>query len=618
MSVKINSAAIKVLFTFFILIYSQAIFANAGSATVTTTTTLKKVTDSEDATESIIEKTIEEGKPGQTPLATVISIHQEVKQGNLDEAGKYLDMRYLPKEVSEIGAEELLRQLVIIWSQQHILDLYSLSDQPEGHLNDSLPSYRESLGVINSSNGPMPLYLQRVPAGNGERIWKISNATVASIPELWKEFGYNKHIELLAHYLPEFTIFHMSNWQFICFILLIVITWLLTSVMPKLAQVVFGNKTKRSEALIKFFGHSVRMFLFFILVEYGTGFLGLSMQAKVWLTIGTLKYLAAIYLILGLMEIFTALYLMPRKEGAYSAAIIRPLMTTAKIIVVLLVLLNWFESAGYNIATILTGLGIGSLAIALAAQKTLENIFGAFTIYVAKPIQAGDFCKFGDITGTVEEIGLRSTRIRKLNRSVVHVPNSIFSSKELENFSEIDRRHYQREFRVRLDTSSDQLRQMLIKIRELLLCHERVLPTAARARFEFIERDAFVVIVNCYVDTKSVVDFKGVAEDLNLYILDIIRDLGIQWAIPQQELLMGKAIQTNPELVTAAHNNMEALRKENKLPFPDFSEKDIETRRDTLKYPAQGTLQKAPDSDQIIEGEDSHEANESHEAVSRV
>ncbi|MBU2871147.1 mechanosensitive ion channel domain-containing protein [Colwellia sp. E2M01] len=610
MFTKLTPAFFNVFFSFLILSTSYVVCAEA-----TPPTTLKEISDTEDMAESLVEKKIEEGKPRQTPLSTILAIHTEVKKGNLAEASKSLDMRYLPKEIAAIGGEELLRQLVIIWSQQHILDLYSLSDQPEGHLNDGLPDYRELLGIIESSNGPVSLYLQRVPAGKGERVWKISNATVANIPELWKEFGYNKHIELIAKYLPEFKVFHMSNWQFICFILLIVITWFLTGVIRSLAKLIFAKKAKHGTALEHFFGHSVRMFLFFILIDYGTNYLGLSMQAKVWLTVGTLKYLAAAYIIIGLMEVITALYLLPRKEGAYSAALIRPLMTTAKIIVVLLILLNWFESAGYNIATILTGLGIGSLAIALAAQKTLENIFGAFTIYVAKPIQAGDFCKFGDITGTVEEIGLRSTRIRKLNRSVVHVPNSIFSSKELENFAEIDRRHYQREFRVRLDTTSDQLRQMLIKMRELLLCHERVLPTSARARFEYIERDAFVVVVNCYVDTKSIIDFKGVAEDLNLYILDIIRDLGIQWAIPQQELLMGKAIQTNPELVQAAHDNMEALRNEEKLPFPDFSEEDIEARKDSLKYPAKGTLQKAPDVDEIIED---GENNEAHDAPSRA
>lgn len=200
------------------------------------------------------------------------------------------------------------------------------------------------------------------------------------------------------------------------------------------------------------------------------------------------------------------------------------------------------------------------------------------------------------------------------------MPNSVFASKELENFAEIDRRLYRKEFRFRLDTSSDQLRQLLIKLRDLLLCHERVLPTAARVRFEDIERDAFVVVVNCYVNTKSVVDFKAVAEDLNLYILDIIRDLGIEWAIPQQQILIGRASSTNDELVKSAHESMDVLRSEHQLPFPDFSPEDVKLRKDTLSYPPKGSINdKAQIIDNImVDGYDEIEHNSDTSADGRV
>lgn len=549
--------------------------------------------------------TLESAPPGQTPLSTVLAIHKAVLEKNWNDAGQYLDMRYLPQHIVDEGAGELIRKLAIVWGQQKIVDLANINDTPQGMIDDNVPSYRDLIGVLESSNGPIPVYLQRVPDGKGGKVWKISNATVTQIPQLWQEFGYSAEIESIGDFLPVFTFINMNNWQFVAFILLIVFAWLITGGLRAISLLIFSSNEKSGPMLERFWGKSVRMFLFFILIDYGSNFLGLSLSAKLWITVGTLKYLASTYLILGLMELFTAIYLMRANTSSYSAAIIRPLMTTLKIIVVLLIALNWFESAGYNIATILTGLGIGSLAIALAAQKTLENVFGAFTIYIAKPIQPGDFCKFGDVYGTVEEIGLRSTRIRKLNRSVVHVPNSVFSSKELENFSEIDRRHYKQEFRFRLDTSTDQLRQLLIQLRDLLLQHERVLPTAARARFELIERDAFVVVVNCYVDTKSIVDFKAVAEDLNLYILDIIRDLGMEWAIPQQQVLLGQATLTNEARVEEAKVNMDELRANEKLPFPDFSETDITERENKLSYPAKGTvnLNTAASSDVINEPE---------------
>ncbi|PKI17981.1 mechanosensitive ion channel family protein [Colwellia sp. 12G3] len=574
------------------LIFSIILSVIQPSYAATQPPTIKDIAETEQKIETLVageNSSKIDYKPGKTPLSTLLAIREAAINKDWIEAGKYIDMRYVSKEIQDIGAGELIRQLSIVWNQQNTIDLASASNEEAGHNNDNLPTYRDLLGVIETSHGKVSVYLQRVPDKNGSKIWKISNATVKHIPVLWNEFGYSEKIEELASYLPEFKLINMNNWQFVSFVILIIGAWFFTSILKRIAPFIFRETEGNGPVFVHFFGQSMRMFLFFMIIDYGSHYLGLSLNAKVWIASGTLKYFAVAYLLLGCIELFTSLYL--AKIDKNSAAIIRPIMTTFKIITVIFMLLSWFESAGYNIATILTGLGIGSLAIALAAQKTLENVFGAFTLYIAKPIKPGDFCKFGNVIGTVEEIGLRSTRIRKLNRSVVHVPNSVFSSKELENYAEIDRRHYNRQFRFRLDTSSDQLRQLLIRLRDLLLVHERVLPTAARARFEEIERDAFVVVVNCYVDTKSIVAFKAVAEDLNLYILDIIIDLGIEWAIPQQQVLMGRAASTNENLAVEAKANMDALREENKLPFPDFSDDDVTERTNTLGYPREGTLQ---------------------------
>lgn len=551
---------------------------------------LKDIVSADEITAAESKHIEQHQKPGVTPLSTVLAIRAAMANKDLTEAAKYVDMRYLADDIKAEGAAENLRKLGIIWNQQNILDLYNVSDLPEGLLDDNLPSYRDLIGIVQSKNGPVPVYLQRVPDQAGGKIWKISNATVAKVPMLWDEFGYSPYIEKLARFLPEFKIFHMSNWQFISFVFILVFTYFLTSLLKNIALILFPRRLENGDIYARFLGRSIRLFLFFILVDISSGYLGLSIYARAWFESGVLTHLAYLMLILGVLELYTALYIKKQQKLTQTTGLIRPLATTLKIIIVLLVLLNWFDSAGYNIATILTGLGIGSLAIALAAQKTLENVFGAFTIYIAKPIKPGDFCKFGDIVGIVEEIGLRSTRIRKLNRTVVHVPNSIFASQALENYSEIDRRLYLREFRFSLQTSSDQLRQLLINIRELLLCHERVLPEAVRARFEHIERDAFVVVVNCYVDTDCIIDFKAVTEDLNLYILDMIEGLGIQWAIHQQRVLMGKAEPVDENLINEAHLKMNNLREGNQLPFPEFDDADVASRENTLKYPREGSV----------------------------
>ena len=160
------------------------------------------------------------------------------------------------------------------------------------------------------------------------------------------------------------------------------------------------------------------------------------------------------------------------------------------------IFLLWLSDSGYDITTVLAGLGIGSIAVALAAQKTLENVIGAFTLYIAKPVQPGDFCRVGTTAGVIEEIGLRSTRIRKTDRTVVYVPNAVLASASIENISESDFRRYHRDLHIRLGASTDQLRQLLVDLRRLIYSHPRLTERAARVRFEEILRDGYRISLN--------------------------------------------------------------------------------------------------------------------------
>jgi MscS family membrane protein len=186
-------------------------------------------------------------------------------------------------------------------------------------------------------------------------------------------------------------------------------------------------------------------------------------------------------------------------------------------------------------STILAGLGVGSLAVALAAQKTLENIIGAVTLYTARPVSPGDFCRFGTVVGTVEEIGLRSTTIRTLNRTLVVIPNSVFSSLEIENYSERDRIRFYQELRLKL-AEPGQLTQSLVAIRELFLCHSDILGETVSIRFFHIENATAILRIDAGVDTNDYQAFLAVAEELNLGIVKAVRDAGASFSGPSKTL----------------------------------------------------------------------------------
>ena len=583
--------------SFSLTIFALFLTSISFTALAETSATVKQVVELESKAEEIsqqadLEK--EKIRVGSTPLSTLMAIQDAMEDNDIKAAAQFVDMRYLPKHIADEGAEELLRKLGIIWRQQKLIDISTISHEEGGFRDDGLPSYRDLIGKLDYSGGKVPVYLQKIPDKQHGHIWKISNHTIHKVPTLWAEFGYPDWIQSISDTLPKFELFYMNNWQVLGFLIILIFSWYLSRLFTYLLSAVIKQVRPDMKPTQNFITGALRYTLYFLFITFGIAQLGLSIQAKIWLDSGILTYIAAIFFTLGIVELLSQRIEKRLDKKAFSRAIIRPLTTTVKILAFIILVLSWLSDAGYNLTTVLTGLGIGSLAIALAAQKTLENVFGAFTLYIARPIKPGDFCQFGAITGTVEEIGLRSTRIRKLDRTIVHVPNSVFSSKELENFAEIDRRLYKRELRLRLDTSPDQLRLLLIELRKLIFSHPEILSDGARVRFETIERDAYLVVVNAYINTASLLQFKEIAEDLNFRTLDILHKLTIQLSVPQQHLVITKEdAQSKDDKQTAkqtAHQEVQQMVEKGELPFPNFSQAERDAMNNQLTYPPLGSV----------------------------
>ncbi|MGB1466095.1 MAG: mechanosensitive ion channel family protein [Alcanivorax nanhaiticus] len=548
--------------------------------------TIKDVLDTDQKTGQVIAEVLEDDtlQPGDTPLTTLLAIMEAGEQSDWATAGTYLDMRYLPPDMTNADPATLIEQLGIVWSQQRILDLTRLSNQPEGHRDDGLPSYRDKLGSLDLPDGDLTLYLQRIPE-NGRRVWKISNTTVQEIPALWDLYGYNPLITKLANYLPDFSVLHMKNWQVAGLLLMVIGAWLAAALVRKLLLWMLDHSERYRDSLHRFVVVPLRWFIFFKLLQIGVGELGLSIKARVYLNESALGYLATVFLVLGIIELLTALFLSSASNQKYWSGIIRPVRTILKMIAIVVIFLLWLSDSGYDITTVLTGLGIGSIAVALAAQKTLENVIGAFTLYIAKPIQPGDFCKVGDIAGVIEEIGLRSTRIRRMDRSVVYVPNSVLSSASIENISESDFRRYQRDLHIRLGASSDQLRNLLADLRRLIYSHPRLTDRAARVRFVEILRDSYRIQINCYVDSSEWSQFLAVSEDLNLRILTLLDSHGLQLAVPVQQWVRGDNTQPGQD---------KNLPAETLQAFPDYASDEKAGMKGSLDYPEKGRPNEEP------------------------
>jgi MscS family membrane protein len=206
-----------------------------------------------------------------------------------------------------------------------------------------------------------------------------------------------------------------------------------------------------------------------------------------------------------------------------------------KVMLFLIAILSVISAWGYNTSTILAGLGVGGLAVALAAQKTIENLFGGISVIGDRPVLVGDFCRFGDRLGTVAHIGLRSTRIRTLDRTIISVPNGQFSSMELENFSTRDRIWFHPTLSLRRDTTADQLLEVLSSVMAILKSHPKVETGNVPVRFVGLGSYSLNLEVFAYLSTCDYDEFLVLQQDLLLGILHAVEAAGTSLAVPVQE-----------------------------------------------------------------------------------
>ena len=204
----------------------------------------------------------------------------------------------------------------------------------------------------------------------------------------------------------------------------------------------------------------------------------------------------------------------------------RPLVNFVRVILLILAILIWLESLGFNAGAILAGMGIGGIAIALASKQSIENLIGTMTLYSAAPIKVGHLCNFGNMRGTVEEIGLRCTRIRTVDRSVIHVPNAKLAEMEIENISEREKIRFKTDIRLDYSTTAEQLKAITADIKTLLENHELVDESPLRVTFKGFGQFGLEINIFAYLGTTSLPKYQFAAEELQFGIMDIVAQHG--------------------------------------------------------------------------------------------
>jgi MscS family membrane protein len=198
------------------------------------------------------------------------------------------------------------------------------------------------------------------------------------------------------------------------------------------------------------------------------------------------------------------------------------------------------DRVGMPLYGIIAGLGVGGLAVALAAQPTIENLIAGISLVADKAVRFGEVCRYGDALGTVERVGVRSTRIRGTDRTLTNIPNAVLAKMPIVSLTKRDQMLIQTVLGLRYESTPEQLRDVLAKLRDLLQGHPRVDPDSARVRFVGFGDSSLDLEVFAYVKTTDWAEFLGIREEILLHVMDIIEQTGTELAFPSQTLYLGR------------------------------------------------------------------------------
>jgi len=470
------------------------------------------------------------------PRSSLKGYLKAARDGDFERAAKYLDLRYLPSWMGKSQGPQLARQLKIALDKVLWFDLNMISAHPDGFPDDGLPANRDIIGRVKTPKKSVDILMQKVPRGDGAYIWKISNQTVAEIPHLYEYFGYGPFEETLSKMFPDAQFLGWQIWQWVLWLINLVLAFLLALIITWIVNLLVGRQdTEMRRQIKRFVAWPVRFLLWLLLEQAGLSFIGLSM---------TVRNIFRFDPVLPFVITWTAFRLVDlivfwwgerlRRSGREEAIVLlRPARTAIRVTLVIVALLFWLDNIGLKVSTLLAGLGVGGLAVALAAQDTLKNLLGSIMILLDKPYSVGQRIIAKEHDGIVEEIGLRSTRIRLLTGHQTVIPNDEMAKIDIENIGQ--RPHIRRlaNIGITYDTPPEKIEKAVAIILKILDNHEGMDPEfPPRAYFNEYNPYSLNILVLYWYHPADYWGYMKFSQGVNLQIAREFQKEGIKFAFP--------------------------------------------------------------------------------------
>lgn len=487
-----------------------------------------------------------------SPRAAVARFLDFAHRADFASAAALLD---LPPGIDTSRADDLARRLVAVLDSRLWLDLEKIAASAEGEREDGLPTDRELLGTIKTSDG-REVAIRLARSGRGEeRVWRFSQVTVGQIDALYADLPDHWIREHIPVTLLNPGPFDILYWQWLALLVLIptsaMIGWLLEkptrSALHRLSaktETEFDDKliaAARGPIVLLWGVAASRVLLRWIALAAPVQEFIVELQ-------GAIATIAAFWVVLRSIGVLQET--IPMSEWGARHPALRSLIPLggriARLLIFLIAVLTVISQFGYPVATILAGLGIGGIAVALGAQKSLEHFFGSVSIGVDQPFRVGDWINVGGTEGEIEAIGLRSTRIRTMDRTILSIPNGQLAETRTENFAPRDRIRMRTVIGLQYGTSAATMRGLRDDIEALIRAHPLTWQDRVVVRFYEFGPYALNVEIFCWIVTTSVDEFRAVREELFLQIIEAVERRGAAFAFPTQTVHIAGGSEAKP------------------------------------------------------------------------
>ncbi|WP_109589915.1 mechanosensitive ion channel family protein [Psychrobacter immobilis] len=440
-----------------------------------------------------------------------------------------------------------------------------INNTPEGNLTDQLPPSQENVGAINVGEKSVPLILERVVSKQGEQYWQFSTDTLSSVPEVIENteptlvsrytFDSLEGKKLFGYQVADLAAALMMTVG--SFVFTYIMVWLLYHLLRIVYPRVRGVPLPLPDKVVL----PLAVVIMALILSEVMVYAGVSVTLREPINRFTeiASWLALTWLLLRVIDaIFTrAVNLSYKKNYTERVSILGLLRKVVKALLLIFAVIVIFGNLGFDLTTGIAALGVGGLALALGAQKTIENLVGSVVVVADSPVRIGDYCKFGTYEGTVIDIGIRSSRVRTLTRTVVTVPNGDFSSMQIENFTSRDMFRFFHQLYIKRTADIDVVFKMVKDLDEFIDEHYLTNQEWNQVNILELRQDCYIIQLQAYVNANGVTEFYDKQNVLFVDLLNQVAKYDVEHALPTQQLIVNQT-----ELEHHIENEIEDKNKE--------------------------------------------------------